>query len=99
MAISATPVMKPIADSTWSRRMPTTSMRLPLTKMAIVNAQNAGLNTKPHLFVGDLEGVAERAGDVAPDGEHDRGGGDRQTAGDEQSLRVHPGDPSVGARF
>ena len=27
--------------------MPTMSMRLPLTKMAIVNAQNAGLNTSP----------------------------------------------------
>ena len=30
-----------------SRRMPTTSTRLPLMKMAIVNAQNAGLNTSP----------------------------------------------------
>ena len=39
--------MKPAADRMCSRRMPTMSMRLPLMKMAIVNAQNAGLNTSP----------------------------------------------------
>jgi hypothetical protein len=45
--ISVTPVMNPSADRMCRRRMPTTSTRLPLMKMAIVNAQNAGLKTRP----------------------------------------------------
>jgi hypothetical protein len=39
--------MNPTADMICSWRMPTMSTRLPLMKMAIVNAQNAGLNTSP----------------------------------------------------
>src|SRR6188768_4508734 len=36
-----------MADRMWSARMPTTSTSAPLTKIAIVNAQNAGLQIRP----------------------------------------------------
>ena len=44
---SATPRMKPTADDAWSTRMPTMSRRLPVKRIASVNAKNAGLNTAP----------------------------------------------------
>ena len=45
--MSSTPVMNPAADKACKARMPMTSTRLPLMKMASVNAKNAGLNTTP----------------------------------------------------
>ena len=58
-------------------------------KMAIVNAQNAGLKISPHLFVGDVKRGAQRSGDIAANREHHGRCADRQTAGDEELLFVH----------